>query len=356
MPRKKTADRLPPPKPEVNQCRFTSPEGERCPLGRVTARDFCPHHQKVHMETMIETNAVGSEKTAEQMRTEAAALLVAENQALKQKLAALEARMTPVSATGAATATAAAGLGAVAAFADPETAGAKLAMERQGIETKSALGKQKKAERSADQPREVEGHDIVVARMKEAQEKALQEREKRRGERRRRGLPADEGRVPIEVHLQRPLDNDYSAVMDDMGNDCRESGYVYRHIRTYELNPNGSRQEVGSRRLHVFKRNYGAEVVQRPVYDSAGKDTGKTEDWTTPLGVLVKYRVEEYAQRVIDNSPYGAFDAALDRQIDDLDNMVQRENSASGRRGGVGQIIVPEGHGDRGVNLGEYDQ
>lgn len=342
--------RVAPPKPEVNQCRFRDPDGTRCPRGRVPEQEFCLVHHKVSMETMQETNAVGSEKTADQLRQEAAALLAAENKSLKEKLARLEEKAR----AGAAAGTEALAAAIAVPLPDPEVEGAKLAMERQGIETKSRLGKQKKAVPAPDLPREVEGHDIVVARMKEAQEAAFRDREKRRAERRRRGLPADEGRVPIEVHLQRPMDNDYSAVIDDMGNDCRESGYVYRHIRTYELNPNGSRQEVGSRRLHMFKRNYQAEVVQRPVYDAAGKKTG-TEDWVTPLGVLVKYPIEEYAQRVIDHSPYGAFDAALDRQIDDLDNMVERENRASGRRGGVGQIIVPEGHGDRSVNLGEYD-
>ncbi len=223
---------------------------------------------------------------------------------------------------------------------DPEHEGARLASELLGEKPQKPVGRRQRPTPAPDMPREVEGHNIVVQRMQEAQEKELALRDQRRRERRRRGLPADEGRVAIEVHLQRSLDNDYSAVKDDLGNDCREPGYVYRHIRTYDLNPNGQKTEH-NRRLHMFKRNYGAEVVKRPVYDADGKQTG-TEDWVTDLGVLVKYPIAEYAQRVIDNSPYGSFDAALESQIDVLDNMAERENSAYGKRGGAVHVYAPE--------------
>jgi hypothetical protein len=159
--------------------------------------------------------------------------------------------------------------------------------------------------------------------------------------------------VAIEVHLQRPQDNDWSAVKDDQGNDCREPGYVYRHVRQYDLTPGGTKTPH-DRRLHIMKRNYGAEVVQQPVYDASGKQTG-TKDWVTDLGVLVKYPVAEYAQRVIDNAPYGAFDGALATEMDTLDNLAQRENSRIGVRGGAIELVVPEGSGSREVDPALYD-
>ncbi len=320
-------------------CTFISPEGKQCPHWRAKNELFCKTHQGTNMDTMLENAAIGDEKTADQVRFEA---LLIENKALKERAAAATALALKLSKQlPAAAETQNSTLKTQNSPVDPEIEGARLAAELQGQKPQKPRGRKRKPTPAPDLPIEAEGHDIVVRRMQAAQETELALREQRRRDRRRRGLPADEGRVAIEVHLQRALDNDWSAVKDELGNDLREPGYVYRHIRTRDYDRNGQELPRDNQRLAMFKRNYGATIVKRPVYDSSGKKTGE-EDWVSGLGVLVKYPVAEYAQRVIDNSPYGSFDAALDSQIDVLDNIAERENSAYGKRGGAVHVYAPE--------------
>ncbi len=358
---------------EMERCRFIDDADAQCRNKRITNKTFCWDHQfaarapkpepKPEARGLVEAEDeyVGGPEIGEKLRAEA---LAAQLEEMRGEILRLkEAAAVSVAAISHQPSAVSAGLtadslrltaGAPATpFSDPETQGARRAMERQGQPVPKPGGRRKKTVAAPDMPVEVEGHAEVVRRMKEAQEKAFEQREKRSRDRKRRGLPADEGRVPIEVYLQRPLDNDYSAVVDEYGNRCTEPGYVYRHIRMYDLNPDGSRQP-NPRRLHLFKRNYKAEVVKRPTYDSAGKRTGE-EDWITPLGTLVRYPIDEYAQRVIDNSPYGAFDAAMDDTTASLDDMIERENSRIGVRGGVGQLVTTEGFGERSVDINQFE-
>lgn len=331
------------------RCRFLV-DGAPCPAGRLLESPFCAEHQGADLQEVLEERAVGDAEVAQTMRAELAdRRMVDLEQQVNRKLAQMEGLLTRAIA---AMTPAPDPPPAAAPAEDPDLAAQRAALAAQGIRA-AKPGKRKSKPTAADVPTESEAHLSVVNRLREAQEAAFREREARARERRLRGLPPDEGRFPVEVQLQRSRKTDYSEVVDDKGINHRQPGFVYRHIRDYDLNPDGSRQDLKGRRLWEFKRNHGAEVVMRPIYDSTGKQTGE-EPWVTPLGTLVRYPVEEYAQRVIDHSPYGAFDAALNRQTADLADFVEKENSKSGYREGVGQLVVPDEHGSQELRLQDF--
>lgn len=334
-----TNTRKRPAKPAVKLPPVVVPESLRCQVPgcerpKAAGDELCRAHMREHgsLAAVKENEVVGGAAVGEVMREELGELarLRAELLALKAANAATEPERTVEPA----------------ANPDPEIEGDRLAAEMSGTARRPATGKPPKPAAPKGLPVEAEGTSLALALLRQAKAETKARAQERGRDRKRRGLSADEGRVPIEMRLEMPAQLDPAAIVDEFGNNLVPPGYVGRWVTDYKLDPNGGRHPSNYKE-QVLRQMWHARPVMEPVYDADGKKTSETRVKTGLLGKAMMYPVQDYARRVIYHSPAGAFDQDLDDQVGALDNLAEETNSAYGKKGGVIHPYVPEEHGDR---------